>query len=88
MRVVNLLHDARRPRGRDDDANIYNDVKLWDTWDHYPIYRKYHRKKEEEVDRMEAEDRRAKKRTQEKVMENGEDKIDESLALGGKSQEK
>ena len=26
------------PRGRDDDAYIYNDVKLWDTWDHYPIY--------------------------------------------------
>ena len=26
------------PRERDDDVDIHNDVKLWDTWDHYPIY--------------------------------------------------
>ena len=25
------------PRGRDDEAYIYNDDKLWDTWDHCPI---------------------------------------------------
>ena len=50
--------------GRDDDAYIYNDVKLWNTWDHFPdlLGRRECRhfctqKEDEEVDRMEAEDR-------------------------------
>ena len=26
------------PRGRNDDAYIYNGVKLWDSWDHCLVY--------------------------------------------------
>ena len=26
------------PKWKSDEACIYNDVKLWDSWDHHPIY--------------------------------------------------
>ena len=25
-------------RWKSDEAYIYNDIKVWDSWDHYPIY--------------------------------------------------
>ena len=55
---------------RDDDVYMCNDVRLWDTWDHYrymPGYRKksktkvFRNESEEEVDRMETKDRQTKK---------------------------
>ena len=58
------------PRGRNDDAYIYNDVKLWESLDHCPTHedtgrekcRKFSREEEKGVvDWMEAEDRSAKK---------------------------
>ena len=55
---------------RDDDENICNDVRTWATWDHYAKNARIQdeeqtknlceRKGEEEVDRMETKDRRAK----------------------------
>ena len=78
------------PRRRDDDAYIHNDVKLWDAWDHYPIYARIQEGKSTE---HLAERKRTKKwtgwrpRTDEEqiefkknVMENGEDRTDEHLA--------
>ena len=56
------------PGWKSDEAYIYTDVKIWDTWDHSPIYAmiqedeiaKYFPAREEEMDWMEAKDRRAK----------------------------
>ena len=67
---------------------IHNDVRTWATWDHCAINARIRdegqathfarkRKEQEEVDRMEAKDRRANNRIQKKVMEKNDDTGDD-----------
>ena len=76
---------------RDDDVYICNDVRLWDTWDHYrymPGYRKKSKQKvfQKERERRSGQDgnqRQMSKKTEseKKVMEGDEDKIEEDSAV-------
>ena len=58
------------PRWRSDEAYINHDVKIWDSWDRYPIYARIQEyefagnftEKKGKVDWMEAKSRCAKKK--------------------------
>ena len=75
---------------RDDEVYMCNDVGTWETWDHYSIFARI--QEEEQTDSF-RKGKRKKKWTgwkpktdeqqiefRKKVMEDGDDKIDEDLA--------
>ena len=74
---------------KSDEAYICSDVKIWDSWDHYPMYASdtggrncefFTERKKEEMDFMEAKDRRANKlRSTKDLMSNRGEKLEENL---------